>query len=153
MTIRDNLVARTNCCAGIYLASERSWNTGSVDNVLVRGNVLTDNGGRSHHGAIMLFADNGWVRNVDLEQNTIVGARDSAVRLLGTVFNVNIVGNRFVHPREAAISGLGWNVFCADNTLDGHALATVACTAQGRSDVAGAAMPSGWQASTKQQLH
>ena len=140
VTIEGNTVTRTKCCAGIYLASEGSWHTAGVDNILVRGNVLKDNGGPTHHGAIMLFADNGWVRNAAVENNTIIGAHDAAVTLIGAVANVSIVGNQFVQPGTGSISGLGSNVFCADNMLDGHPLTVTACTAQQRPVATGAAL-------------
>ena len=113
-----NKVARTNCCAGIYLATETAWNTLNVNNVIVRNNLLMDNSGWTKHGAIMIFADRGSVRDIRLEHNVVVNSRHAAVSMWGAVADVAIVANHFVDPADGSITGAGTNVYCAENTLD-----------------------------------
>jgi hypothetical protein len=127
VTIQGNTVARTACCAGIYLASEAFWDTQEVRNILVCDNLLAENSGPTEHGAIMIYSNHGSVRSIRVEHNTIVHARHAAIRLSGNVGDVSFVNNSIANPAEEGISGTGTNVSCADNTLDGLPIATATC--------------------------
>nr|WP_294514448.1 glycosyl hydrolase family 28-related protein [uncultured Rhodopila sp.] len=138
ITIQDNTIVNTECCAGIYIASEANWKTAGVDNVVVRGNTLIDNSGPTGHGAIMIFAEKNVVRNVSVEENMVVRARHSAVTVVGNASEILIVGNAFSHPAEAAVSGDSRRMDCARNLLDGQPLDTAVCSAQGSFAATGA---------------
>ncbi len=127
ITIVGNVIARTGCCAGIYLASEASYKTQSVRDVVVRDNVLIGNSGRTQHGAIMLFADNRSVRSISIAGNTIIDARHSAIRLLGNVSGVTLLDNRLIRPADQGIDGRGHDVHCAGNTLNGRPADDATC--------------------------
>ena len=122
VTIQGNRIVGTRCCAGIYLASEFVFRTNSVRNVIVRDNVLIDNSGPTRHGAIMIFADRGSVRQVRIERNSITGARHAAITLRGSVGDIALVDNRMVRPAEDGITGVRPSVFCRGNQLDGESL-------------------------------
>jgi polygalacturonase len=127
VTILRNRIERTNCCAGIYLASETAYDTHSVQNIILRDNVLTDNSGRTGHGAIAFFADKGSVQDVAVEDNTIVNARHAPLTFWGSVYNVILTGNRYINPAETDISYPKVNIFCTGNTLNGQLLDAASC--------------------------
>lgn len=103
VSIESNQVARTRCCAGIYIASEAAWRTQGVAGVVVRDNVLTANGGATGHGAITVFSDREPVRDVRIAHNTIIDARGFAVKLIGRVSDVSLNDNRFIRPAAGEI--------------------------------------------------
>lgn len=149
VTIQGNTVARTDCCAGIYLASEKAWKTQSVRNILVRDNILTDNSGSTGHGAIMIFADGGSVRDIRLERNTIIDARHAAVTLLGAVRNIALIDNRFANPAEGSITGDGSNVYCKGNTVGGLPVLATPCGSPENFTVMGSSLSSKWQGESR----
>jgi len=141
VTIESNTVARTACCAGIYLASEAFWNTQNVRNIIVRDNLLTDNSGPTGHSAIMMYSNLGSVRAIRVERNTIVHARHAAIRLWGNVGDVALVDNSLANPAEEGITGTGTNVSCAGNTLDGLPITAATCgAAQSKVTVTGSTL-------------
>jgi hypothetical protein len=125
--IRGNRIARTQCCAGIYIASEAFWQTAGVDNVSVCANRLEDNSGATGHGAIMIFSDSGPVRDIDVEGNTIIRARHSAITLRGEVAAVRLANNRALNPADGAIAGQAVAMTCVNNLLDGRPISVPAC--------------------------
>ena len=133
VVIRNNHVARTLCCAGIYLADESAWHTRDVAHVLVQENRLEANGGWTFHGAIMLFADQGAVRDIRIERNAVAGARHAAVTFRGRVGDVVLRGNAFIDPVDGGISGQAEGLVCQGNTLDGVALGAATCASAGAS--------------------
>jgi hypothetical protein len=127
VTIQGNTVARTSCCAGIYLASEAFWKTHAVRNVVVRNNLLSDNSGSTWHGAIMMFADQRSVHDIRVEHNIIINARHAAVRLLGNVANVTLIDNSLIRPADEGIAGGGTTTYCVGNTLNHVPTGETAC--------------------------
>jgi hypothetical protein len=95
-----NLLQRT-AVAGIRVAANASWSTGTVSDVQVRENTLV--GVRTNtsvdHAAVMVFADRDEVKNVTLADNVIQNPNTwSAIRALGlngsVVHDCAITGNR-----------------------------------------------------------
>lgn len=127
VTIRGNVVARTNCCAGIYIASESAYKTHGVRNVVVQDNHLSDNSGSTGHGAVMLFSDREAVQDIEISHNTIVGARHAAITLLGNVSGVSLIGNQMLRPAERPIEGIAAVTSCVGNRLDAAPLTEGKC--------------------------
>jgi len=138
ITIQRNMVARTSCCAGIYIAAEAVHSTNSVRNVLVRDNTLTDNSGPTWQGGIMIFADQGSVSDIRIEHNTIISARHAAITLRGAVGDISIIDNRFTNPADGGITGHAFNLNCAGNTQNNVVVVSATCTAPDKIAVTGA---------------
>lgn len=127
VTIQGNRVARTNCCAGIYIAGEASYNTHGVDNVLVQANLLIDNSGYTGHGAIMIFADQRSVHDIRVERNMIKRSRHAGITLKGSVNRIEIIGNSISESAGPAIDGDGTKAYCRANFANGVSLTSPFC--------------------------
>jgi len=70
ITIQGNKIGRTGCCAGILVATEPSYTSPPLSNVLIRNNTLSNNSGSTGHGAFLISAFNGNIDRVRFEGNT-----------------------------------------------------------------------------------
>jgi polygalacturonase len=84
--------------AGVYIASERAYDTAGPEDILVQGNTIQDTGGPGKgHGQIMLWSGNeNPVGNVLLRRNTIRSSKrkDLAIVVSNNVHNVVLDTNR-----------------------------------------------------------
>lgn len=86
ISIERNHVSNTGG-AGIYIASEGSWNTYAVTNVRVIKNTLVapnQNPGVPDKGGIRLQATNGSITGAVFEKNTIRNSGDSGILIVGS---------------------------------------------------------------------
>jgi hypothetical protein len=145
VTIRSNTIARTTHGAGILVASESSFKTANVRNVLVENNRISDvqvsdadynpiNATRkTGHSAILLAADKGHaIDGVLIRNNTIDLARSGGIRLQGRSCDVGIYGNRMTRisgdpVNVGAGSADGCPVGCGENTAQGISVRTAGC--------------------------
>jgi hypothetical protein len=132
ITIRNNSISGTACCAAILVAQEDVYNTMGVRNVVVEGNVISHvqtqgqpkNGVRRLHPAILVngnFA--GAIQNVTILNNRIDDAAYGGIGVRDNACNIEITGNVMVQIAELGIdlgSGVnaGCRVRCSGNTLD-----------------------------------
>jgi parallel beta-helix repeat protein len=131
VTIQRNKVGRTPCCAGIIIASESSYNTAGVSNILVKNNQLTDNSGSTGHGSILISGGNPGttIDRIQLENNTITNPVNDSIKLEGTNSNTAILSNTMTDPENKGIYiASGSNVYCSGNTLNSNATSSPNCT-------------------------
>jgi hypothetical protein len=143
ITIRDNVIANTACCAGIYLADEPSYNTFPVSNIVVTGNYLSGNSGRTHHPAILLYAGKGTVSEVLIKGNSVNKSVHDAMGVQsygGQVSNVAFINNALDDPAGEPITGTGNNIYCEANTLHGAPVTSSTCNGQNNFPVTGSSL-------------
>ncbi|MCU0870338.1 MAG: right-handed parallel beta-helix repeat-containing protein [Burkholderiales bacterium] len=148
VTIRDNRVQRTGINAGIYVASERSYKTAAVRNVLVERNEIVDVQTRAPvynpKGALRLTGQAAIDIGGDLPEQTIDGvvvrgnriagtARDG-IRIRGNACDVRLEGNRMEKVRQFPIAIApptrpGCAFACVGNTADGAGVDARGCAA------------------------
>lgn len=124
-----NHLTRTGV-AGIRIASIASWNTGAVDQIDVRGNVLDDVKTRTDidHAAIMVFSGLASVTNVTLSGNTVTNPRTAVgVKVLNYVpatatVSASVTGTAFSGTTiKQCVGALNDNPSASGNTLNGVA--------------------------------
>ncbi len=99
ITIRNNHIVRSSA-AGIYLASESSYNTLGVNNVILSGNVL-DQCPYLHpetgHKSILVYSGTSYmVQNIGILSNTITNAPNGPIDVRATnTANVYCNGNTY----------------------------------------------------------
>lgn len=145
VTIRNNSISQTNCCAGIYVAAESAYKTHSVHDILVQDNLLVDTSGSTGHGAIMIFADRGSVRDVRIERNMIQRPRHSGVRLRGAVAQIELIDNQIVDPHGPGFTSDGARAYCIGNLVNNAAVTPSFCNVGGNLRVTGALLDAGSQ--------
>lgn len=111
VTIRNNRVANTSG-AGIYIASESSYQTFGVDNVLVQGNTVVNCPGLYRlfpdflQGGIEVFSSTELpVQNVLIENNKVENSPSNPVRIHGLVKSIFVRNNSFPAPESAESEG------------------------------------------------
>jgi Pectate lyase superfamily protein/Chitobiase/beta-hexosaminidase C-terminal domain len=143
ITIQDNSIANTTCCAGIYLADEPSYNTLPVRNIVVTGNYLTGNSGRTNHPAILVYAGQGTVSEVLIKGNSVNKSVHDAMGVRsvgGQVSNISFIENALEGPAEGSITGTGNNIYCSANTLHGAPVTSSTCNGQNNFPVTGSSL-------------
>ncbi len=113
VTISANVIKRTSG-AGIYLASEISYDTYGDINIQVLDNILSDlvTSGSRGHGAILLLgrtnpsdpAEPFEIKNVTISGNHIDGSARSGLFIGAFSSTVTIVGNEIAHTQACGIS-------------------------------------------------
>lgn len=85
----NNITVRDTDSAGVYIATEPSYNTRSVDGVRILGGTVTNANTSATvvHGAVLVYAGNAGtsVRNVTIEGLTISGTPAGAGRILAMI--------------------------------------------------------------------
>ncbi len=122
VTIRNNRIVRSSA-AGIYLASESSYNTLGVNNVIVSGNFL-DQCPYLHpetgHKSILAYSGTSFlVQNINIISNTITNAPNGPIDVRAT---------------NTA------NVYCSGNTYNGSPITSVPNANGNGSGVTGASV-------------
>jgi hypothetical protein len=135
ITIRNNRILGTSCCAGILVAQENVYNTNGVRNVVVESNVIAHvqtagqpkNGVRTGHAAILVNGDApGAVSGVVIRWNTIQDTWQDGISVQSNSCSIEIVGNALYRIGQLSINlsarvsaGL-CNVYCDGNTIEGQ---------------------------------
>lgn len=128
--------------AAIYIASEASWNTMGVSNVLIDGGTLVNSNSNTTmgHGSILVFNSRGntvvegvTIRNMTIRNTTRVSGRE--VGLLsengGQIRNVTMSGmsfynaNQWLVLKNTSVSGLNLSTFARDGAAVSIASASV----------------------------
>ena len=141
ITIQGNTIGQTYG-AGVMIATEPSYTSPPLSNVLVKNNSMSNNattlGG---HSALMISALNGNIDRVRLELNTIVQPVNNAIKLEGTHSNTAIISNTMTDTQGAGItiSG-GTNVVCSGNTMNASATTHPKCTGVNNFTVTGSSL-------------
>ena len=129
--IEGNSVSDITGAAGILIAQEKSYKTGTVNNIIVRHNHIQNiqmpfKLRYPHHGAIDLNSSGqSPVENIQIQDNTIEKSRFAAVRILGEVCNVEIIKNKMMRILDKnsinviKSSCAPEKILCTENTLDG----------------------------------
>lgn len=90
VTIRDNYYDNNmSGGAGIYIASEASYETLPVSNIWVENNLVKNAGGRKH-ASIQVYAGNNPVTNVHIEDNVIYASKAASIVTNGSGGGKNI---------------------------------------------------------------
>lgn len=104
ITIRNNIIRRTSG-AGIYLASESSYKTYGVSDVVVQNNTLDqtpmDFTGSGHHGITVYSSTSNWIENILIKGNKVTNTPFGAFRTgesRGKTRNVFTTDNSFPSP-------------------------------------------------------
>jgi parallel beta-helix repeat protein len=109
ITIRDNRIRDVRSGAGVLVAREGVWNTNGSSNIVIERNVLEQiqtqgevlaGRPRTGQGAIEIYSDGKGdrdlaVHTILISDNEIRDASADAVRILGSVCNVEFVDNHF----------------------------------------------------------
>ena len=131
VTIQRNKISNSYA-AGLLVASEPSYNTYGVNNVLVKNNVLTNVGNLAiGHAGLFVSMDNPGQpgSNMSFENNKVTNSRSDGVRTEGVEHNVAFVTTAVNNPALSGFSlGAGTNLYCHSNTLDGHPIVPANCT-------------------------
>jgi len=129
ITIQRNTIGRTGCCAGIIVATESSWTSPPLSNVLIKDNQLSNNSGSSGHGSFLVSGDNENINLVRFEGNTINNPVNYAIKIEGDNNNVAIINNTIndSNNNPITITG-GTNTFCSANKLNGDTNAFPTCS-------------------------
>jgi len=111
VTIRNNRVANTSG-AGIYIASESSYQTFGVNDVLVQGNTVVNCPGLYRlfpdflQGGVEIFSSTEFpVQNVLIENNKVENSPSNPVRIHGLVKSIFVRNNSFPAPESAEGEG------------------------------------------------
>jgi len=118
ITIQNNRIVNS-VGAGIYLASEGSYSTSGVNNVVVTDNVLDHcPSALPGFGQTSIFAYTGtpyMVKNIDVSSNIITNALNGPISIKGTDTSINVstAGNSFLSL------SLSWNSTTHTLTLSG----------------------------------
>ncbi|MGK2865859.1 MAG: Ig-like domain-containing protein [Mycobacterium sp.] len=85
----NNITVSNTDSAGVYIASEWSYNTRGVDGVQINGGTVTNanTNPATVHGAILVYAGNAAtaVRNVTFADLTVAGTPATATRIIGMI--------------------------------------------------------------------
>jgi chitodextrinase len=143
VTIRNNKISHTYCCAGIYLAQEDNFHTYSTTNILVEGNTIShvqttgtvkDNAPRTYHAGIQFWVQNSTkrVENVMLRNNTIDDAINTSIAVTSNACKVGLVNNKMTRIQNVAIDisstvSSSCNVACSGNTDEGQPVSNPRC--------------------------
>lgn len=140
VTIRNNLIVRNPHNAGIYIVSERFYQTASVENVLVEDNDIRDiqvtrppynpvpSNVRTGQPGIDIAAEVGEqkVLGVIVRNNRIHNTFKDGIRVrgAGTVCDIGMQGNQMTRIQQSGIAVTltpppGCNIACNGNLLDG----------------------------------
>jgi hypothetical protein len=148
VTIRGNRIAKATVGAAVYIASEASYKTANVRNVVVENNDILDtqmttpvynprsDTKRTGHGAIEIIGQGSQqIRNVLIRNNRIDRAFRDGIRVRGNSCDIGVENNAMT-----AIGGMPMTVQpdsqgqcqvgCAGNTANGSATQANACTSQ-----------------------
>ena len=142
ISIRNNHISGTACCAAILVAQEDVYKTMGVRNVIVEGNVISHvqtqgqpkNGVRRLHPAILVHGNlAGAIQNVTIRNNQIDDAAYDGIAVQENSCNIDIVGNVMTRIAELGIDlgpgvNAGCRVRCADNVLDDKPVAHSRCS-------------------------
>jgi len=137
--IIDHNIIQSSDAAGIYIASEDSYDTFAPSNVQVIGNIIR-NANQRHtvtHGGIYVFgraaSENGaavpyFARNITISGNTLTNTYYMGIRIGGYAVDVRITGNHVIGTTAEGIAvsdtgdrsaGAGaQNVLVSGNTID-----------------------------------
>jgi hypothetical protein len=137
ITIRRNRISETTHAAAIYIASESSYKTANVRNVIVEGNEIrdtqtttpkynprTDAAGKSGNGAIMIMGQGRQeVRDVIVRNNKIDRAFRDGIAVLGNSCDIGVQSNTMTSLGGAPVkiqSGASSDcrIACSGNTAD-----------------------------------
>jgi hypothetical protein len=104
--ITDNFVRCTQGYAGIYIASEPSFQTFGATNIKVRRNTVTGCGGpKIGHGAIMVYTEYRDNEHILISDNTLLDSPGIGIRILGKGnLDITVKDNTIQHPVGPAIS-------------------------------------------------
>ena len=144
ITIRNNRISGTACCAAILVAQESVYNTMGVRNVVVEGNVISHvqtqgqpkNGVRRLHPAILVHGNAaGAIQNVTILNNRIDDARYDGIGVQDNACNIEIIGNVMTQIAELGINlgggiNAGCRVRCSANVLDDLPVSHSRCSAR-----------------------
>jgi hypothetical protein len=141
ITIQGNKIGRTGCCAGILVATEPSYTSPPLSNVLIRNNTLSNNSGRTGHGAFLISAFNGNIDRVRFEGNTITNPVHASINLEGTNSNTALINNTMTDAQSSGINIVaGTNVYCSGNTMNASATTHSKCTGVNNFSVTGSSL-------------
>jgi hypothetical protein len=129
VTFRRNKISRSSA-AGFIVATEGSYTTGHVENILIEDNEIS-NANYLHpetgHSGILVSSDNQNIRNVLFRNNTLSGTPGQGIRLEGSSIPTNIA---FINTSLNNISGnifvlsSGSNIYCSGTTHNGLPIST-----------------------------
>jgi len=144
VTIRSNRISQTTAAAGIYIASESSWNTASVEDVLVEENWISEVQTtaaaynpisftrKTGHGAVHIQSAGPphQIENVVVRDNHVERTLRDGIYIAGNVRRVGIDGNQTWqtgrHPIYIEAPGPE-QVGCRGNAADGNAINPEGC--------------------------
>ncbi|MBL8025881.1 MAG: right-handed parallel beta-helix repeat-containing protein, partial [Fibrobacteres bacterium] len=127
VTFRRNRINRCSA-AGFIVATEASYTTGRVENILIEENEILNSNylhPETGHSGIMVSADNQNIRNVLFRNNKLSNTPGQGIRLEGSAIPANIA---FVNTTMSNITGTafvlttGSNIYCSGTTKDGLAI-------------------------------
>jgi Ca2+-binding RTX toxin-like protein len=109
VTIRNNFYDNNKSgAAGVYIASEGSYQTLGVSNVHVEDNLIKNAGGKKH-AAIQVYADNNPVTDVHIVDNVIYASKAGNVVTNGSsgATNIYVKGNLSYGPVKGLTDFVG----------------------------------------------
>lgn len=118
VTIENNSVKNT-MLAGIYIATEGSYNTMNVDGVKVVKNTVNHTGIKEpeKHPNVLVYAGQGTIDNVEFSRNTITNGAHRGIGVWGSgiVRNVKFERNTLVNTNGAKTTFKNGNIELVDN--------------------------------------
>ncbi|MEJ8304888.1 right-handed parallel beta-helix repeat-containing protein [Saccharibacillus sacchari] len=118
VAIENNSVKDT-MMAGIYIATEGSYNTMNVDGVRVVGNTVDHTGIKEpeKHPNVLVYAGQGTIDNVEFIENTITNGAHRGIGVWGdgTVRDVKFERNTLVNANGAKTTFKNGNIELVDN--------------------------------------
>lgn len=148
VTIRNNKVDKTTHGAAILVASDKSFKTSNVKNVVVEGNTITDvqntdpaynprgEFNRVNQGAIDVFAPKGQsVESVVIRNNSIARAKSDGIYVHGEVCGIGLESNQLkdvsgVPIRIASDQSDSCYVACRGNSKNGSSVDDKQCRSE-----------------------
>lgn len=129
VTIRNNTVSQSNM-AGLYLASESSYSTCSVNNIRIENNSFDSVSTGTGHPAILIYADatGQSIQNILFSNNTISNSpTKTGIEVRNVSTNVALISNIFSNTRDGIYKSSTGNVYCISNTFNGNVTPSTQC--------------------------
>jgi len=123
ITIRNNKIANSSA-AGLYIASESSYNTCSVSNVRIESNTIDGTATSSTviHPAVLIYsgAVGQSIHEILLANNIVSNtpARDG-IQVRNVSTNIAFMNNAVTNTNGGLVNDSSGNIYCSGNTFNG----------------------------------
>ncbi len=153
VTIRNNTISKVGVAAGIYIAAEDGgWNSGNNRNILVEGNVISDNQTTppayqpgatktGHSGIYVVTTGPGAMSDLMFRNNKVDNTWTQGIRVAGNVSRTSVINTTMTRIGMAALAVDVAGIYCSGNTDDGSSVTDPQCTASSPSSVTGSSFP------------